>query len=93
MFEFDSRFMINYLEKLFTTKLNILVYHFDNKDVTVKYVDYNKVKVEQKVSVDKFDEINKSTNKDTIYCGLSSYLDKNKPNYLIKGKSVKMMIL
>ena len=88
MFEFDSRFMINYLEKLFTTKLNILVYHFDNKDVTVKYVDYNKVKVEQKVSVDKFDEINKSTNKDTIYCGLSSYLDKNKPNYLIKGKSV-----
>ena len=39
MFDFDSRFMINYLTKLFTTNLNLLVYHFNNKDVTIKNVD------------------------------------------------------
>ena len=88
MFEHDSKFMINYLEKLFSTELNILVYHFNNKEVTIKSVDYNKVKIEQKISVDKFDDIDKPSNRLSIYCGISSYLDKNKPSYLIKSKSV-----
>ena len=87
-FEFDNKFRINYLEKLFSTQLEILVYHFDNRDVTIKTVDYHKVKIEQKVSVDKFDNVEKPNNKFSIYCGLSSYLDKNKPENLIKGKSV-----
>lgn len=88
MFEHDSKFMINYLEKLFSTELNILVYHFNNKEVTIKSVDYNKVKIEQKISVDKFDDIDKPSNRLSIYCGISSYLDKNKPPYLIKSKTV-----
>lgn len=88
MFEHDNKFMINYLEKLFSTELNILVYHFNNKYVTIKSVDYHKVKIQQKISVDKFDNIDKPSNKLSIYCGISSYLDKNKPSYLIKSKSV-----
>tara|TARA_B110000879_G_scaffold146499_1_gene190066 strand:- start:4237 stop:5139 length:903 start_codon:yes stop_codon:yes gene_type:complete len=89
MMEYDNKFMINYLEKLFSTELNLLVYHFNNKKVTIKYVDYHKVKVEKVVSVDKFDDIAKlNSSTFSIYCGLSSYLDKNKPTNLIKGKSV-----
>lgn len=88
MFDHDSKFMINYLEKLFSTELNILVYHFNNKEVTIKSVDYNKVKIEQKISVDKFDDIDKPSNRLSIYCGISSYLEKNKPSYLIKSKTV-----
>tara|TARA_B110000908_G_scaffold71121_1_gene85804 strand:- start:3465 stop:4367 length:903 start_codon:yes stop_codon:yes gene_type:complete len=89
IFEFAERFKINYLLKLFSTELNLLVYHFNNKDVTIKYVDNYKVKIDKKVSIDKFDDIcKKNLNKFSIYCGLSSYLDKNKPIHIIKGKSV-----
>ena len=94
MFDFGDRFKINYLTKLFTTKLNLLVYHFNNKEVTIKNIDHFKTKINEKVNVDRFEDVmNDYSSKYPIYCGVSSYLNKVKPKYLIKGKTVTNNII
>lgn len=96
MFDFDSKFKIKYLKKLFSTDINIINFHFDNKKLVVKYVDFMKEKIIEKTTVDQYENIySKFSKEEVIYTGLSSYLDKiikrepKKKEYLIRKKNVQ----
>lgn len=89
MFEFSERFKIVFLTKLFAINFNIMVHHFDNKDVTIKLVDFYKEKTLIKTSTNSYeDEIKNYSSKFVIYTGLSSYLNNLKPDNYIKKKQV-----
>ena len=95
MFMFSDKFKIKYLKMLFSTDINILNFHFDNKKLVVKYVDFMKEKILTETNVENYDDIiSKYNNQDIIYTGLSSVLDKlvknnsNISERLIRKKSV-----
>ena len=95
MFDFSDKFKIKYLEKLFSTNISILNFHFNNKNLNVKYVDFMKEKFLEKTTVDKYDEVtSKYTGSNIILSGISSSLDKiiksnsNKTEILLRKKNV-----
>lgn len=89
MFEFSEKYMISYLIDIFSTKMNIMNYHFDNKDFIIKMIGFMKEKILEKSNISNYDDISKNySSKIIIYSGISSMIDKIRPSYYIKKKNV-----
>lgn len=89
MFEFSEKYMIDKITNIFSEKINIMNYHFNNKEIIIKNIDFMKERILEKDNISNFDDIIKNyPSKIIIYSGLSSIIDKVKPSYYIKKNNV-----